>query len=62
MSSHNEPDIKRHFFTSSKAHQFALGYVHNLSKRTDIYAAYMNDKVSSLSGGDTFGGGVRMKF
>ena len=41
---------------------WALGYDYNLSKRTDIYAAYMNDKVSSMSGGDTFGGGVRMKF
>ncbi|VVE08440.1 porin [Pandoraea pneumonica] len=41
---------------------WALGYDYPLSKRTDIYAAYMMDKVSTLSTGNTAGGGIRMKF
>ena len=41
---------------------WAVGYDYLLSKRTDIYVAYMNDKLSGQSVGDTFGVGVRAKF
>lgn len=41
---------------------WALGYDYPLSKRTDLYAAYMNDKLSSLSTGQTVGAGIRAKF
>ncbi|VVE41087.1 porin [Pandoraea horticolens] len=41
---------------------WALGYDYDLSKRTDLYAAYLNDKVSGLEAGNTFGVGMRTKF
>jgi len=41
---------------------WALGYDYPLSKRTDLYAAYMNDRFTGQSTGDTFGAGVRAKF
>ncbi|MCW0134188.1 porin, partial [Burkholderia pseudomallei] len=41
---------------------WAVGYDYPLSKRTDVYAAYMNDHISSLSNGNTFGAGIRAKF
>jgi predicted porin len=41
---------------------WALGYDYPLSKRTDVYAAYMNDRLSGMSSGNTFGGGIRAKF
>nr|WP_043286416.1 porin [Paraburkholderia oxyphila] len=41
---------------------WAIGYDHPLSKRTDVYAAYMHDKLSGEPVGDTFGVGMRAKF
>jgi predicted porin len=41
---------------------WAIGYDYPLSKRTDVYAAYMNDKLSGQSVGDTFGVGIRAVF
>jgi predicted porin len=41
---------------------WALGYDYPLSKRTDVYAAYLNDHYTSMSTGDTFGVGIRAKF
>ncbi|WP_206954934.1 porin [Trinickia acidisoli] len=41
---------------------WAVGYDYPLSKRTDLYAAYMNDQLSSLSTGQTIGAGIRAKF
>jgi predicted porin len=41
---------------------WAVGYDYPLSKRTDVYAAYMNDRLSSLSTGQTIGAGIRAKF
>lgn len=40
----------------------AIAYDYNLSKRTDIYAAGIVDKVGNLSLGTTFGLGIRTKF
>lgn len=41
---------------------WALGYDYPLSKRTDLYAAYMSDRITGQSTGETFGAGVRAKF
>ncbi|WP_322061090.1 porin [Paraburkholderia sp. J63] len=41
---------------------WAIGYDYPLSKRTDVYAAYLGDKISGESYGDTFGVGIRAKF
>ncbi|PRG58082.1 porin [Burkholderia multivorans] len=40
----------------------ALGYDYPLSKRTDVYAAWRYDTMSSVSSGNTLGAGIRMKF
>ena len=40
----------------------SIGYDYPLSKRTDIYAAYMYDHISSMSSGNTYGVGLRAKF
>ena len=39
-----------------------LGYDHDLSKRTDVYAVYVNDKFTARSTGNTFAVGIRHKF
>lgn len=39
-----------------------VGYDYNLSKRTDVYAVYMNEKKTDLSSGNSFALGVRHKF
>jgi predicted porin len=41
---------------------WAVGYDYPLSKRTDVYAAYLDDKISGESHGETFGVGIRAKF
>ncbi len=46
-----------------QTHQsWALAYDYPLSKRTDLYAAYLYDHLSSQSTGYSFGGGMRMRF
>jgi predicted porin len=40
----------------------AIGYDYPLSKRTDVYAAYLYDKFSNMSSGETYGVGLRAKF
>jgi predicted porin len=39
-----------------------FGYDYNLSKRTDVYAVYMNDKVTNLTNGNTFSIGLKHAF
>lgn len=48
--------------TGSKRNTFSLGYDHFVSKRTDLYAAFMSDKVSGQGSGNNFGVGVRHRF
>lgn len=55
--------------TDLKAHQYNLGYTHDLSKRTNVYAAYTkvnnkNDATFNISGGYTsmLAVGVRHRF
>jgi len=45
-----------------KRDTLSLGYDHNLSKRTDLYAVVLNDKVTGLSGGTGFAAGIRHRF
>ncbi|KUY51952.1 porin [Burkholderia sp. RF2-non_BP3] len=40
----------------------ALGYDYRLSKRTDVYVAYMRDRVSGYGNGDSAGLGLRTAF
>lgn len=40
----------------------SVGYDHFLSKRTDVYVVYMNDKVTNLTKGNTFAVGVKHAF
>ena len=40
----------------------SLGYDYNLSKRTDIYAVAMRDKLDNLSAGSSYSVGVRHRF
>lgn len=47
-------DIKRSTFT--------LGYDHNLSKRTDVYAMFMNDRITNETTGNSIGLGIRHRF
>ena len=39
-----------------------LGYDHDLSKRTDVYAVFVSDKFTNLKTGNTFAVGIRHKF
>lgn len=39
-----------------------VGYDYNLSKRTDVYAMLMNDKITHQSSGSSFGVGIRHRF
>ncbi|NUA31405.1 porin [Cupriavidus basilensis] len=45
-----------------KRNTAGLAYDYNLSKRTDVYAAYFYDKLSDQSHGDSFGVGMRHRF
>ncbi|WP_028227792.1 porin [Paraburkholderia ferrariae] len=47
----------------NQTHQTAaIGYDYPLSKRTDLYAAYMYDHYDNMSSGMTYGAGIRTKF
>jgi len=40
----------------------SVGYDYDLSKRTDVYAVYMNDRITGQNSGNSFGLGVRHRF
>jgi predicted porin len=40
----------------------SVGYDYLLSKRTDVYAVYMHDRLTGVSAGNTLAGGVRLRF
>lgn len=48
--------------SSARRSTWAVGYDYPLSKRTDVYAAYLSDRITGQSGGDTLGIGLRLKF
>jgi predicted porin len=39
-----------------------VGYDYNLSKRTEVYAVYMNDKQTGLNTGNSIGAGIRLTY
>ncbi len=41
---------------------FTVGYDYYLSKRTDVYAMFMNDRITSQPTGNSFGVGIRHRF
>lgn len=45
-----------------KRNTASVGYDYDLSKRTDLYAIYMNDRVTNLSNANSLGVGVRHRF
>lgn len=48
--------------TGAKRTTLSLGYTHNLSKRTELYGVFMNDKLSNLGSGNNYSVGVRHRF
>ena len=46
----------------SKRDTYSLGYDYTMSKRTDLYAVYMNDKISGFNRGNSYALGVRHRF
>ncbi|GAB3554015.1 porin [Noviherbaspirillum agri] len=50
------------FGAEQKRNTTSIGYDYNLSKRTDLYAVYMNDRITDLDSGNSFGLGMRHRF
>jgi predicted porin len=48
--------------TGANRTTISLGYDYDLSKRTDVYAVYMSDKITGLSTGSNYGVGIRHRF
>lgn len=48
--------------TKVKNKTLTLGYDHFLSKSTDVYAVYLNDRLTGASNGNTYALGLRVKF
>lgn len=48
--------------SSADRKTLSLGYVHSLSKRTELYAVGMSDKIDGLSSGSSYSLGVRHRF
>ncbi len=48
--------------SGAKRSTFSIGYDYFLSKRTDLYAVYMNDKLSGKSSGNSAAVGIRHRF
>lgn len=51
-----KPDV------GNKRTTISTGYDYNLSKRTDVYAVFMNDKIAVTGTGKTYAVGVRHRF
>ena len=47
---------------STRRTTWAVGYDHNLSKRTDVYAIYLNDKLTGYGNAGSVGVGIRHRF
>jgi predicted porin len=48
--------------TGNQRKTFSVGYDHFLSKRTDLYAVAMSDKIATLSSGHGYSFGIRHRF
>jgi predicted porin len=51
-----KPDV------GAKRTTLSVGYTHNLSKRTELYGVFMNDKLSGTGSGNNYSVGVRHRF
>ena len=49
-------------FSQTTLRTYSLGYDYFISKNTDIYLAVLRDDASDLSSGNSFAGGVRLRF
>ncbi|WP_019142541.1 porin [Noviherbaspirillum massiliense] len=50
------------FGDEAKRNTASVGYDYDLSKRTDVYAIYMNDRITDQDSGNSFGVGIRHRF
>ena len=50
------------FGAEQKRNTASFGYDYNLSKRTDLYAVYMHDRITDQDSGNSFGLGLRHRF
>ena len=48
--------------TGAELKTFSFGYDYNLSKRSDLYAVYMNDAKTAVSTGTSYSVGLRHRF
>ena len=48
--------------SGAKRQTFTVGYDHFLSKRTDVYAMVMSDKITGQTSGTSVGVGIRHRF
>lgn len=48
--------------TGADRNTLSLGYIHNLSKRTELYAVAMHDKMDNISAGRSYSLGIRHRF
>ena len=46
----------------AKRDTISLGYDYSMSKRTDLYAIVMRDKITAFSSGTSYGAGIRHRF
>ncbi len=46
----------------AKRTTLTLGYSYTMSKRTELYGAYMNDKLSNLGTGNNYSAGIRHRY
>ena len=46
----------------NKRDTLTVGYDYNLSRRTDVYANVMHDKITTFTGGTSYAVGMRHKF
>ena len=48
--------------TGAELKTFSFGYDYTLSKRSDLYAVYMNDAKTGVSTGTSYSVGLRHRF
>ena len=52
----------RNNLLDAKRQTLTVGYDYNLSKRTDLYANVMHDRITNRSSGTSYGIGLRHRF
>lgn len=62
LAAYAQTDKKQTAAADQKRQTLSLGYDHDLSKRTDLYAVVVSDKVTALTRGTGFAVGIRHRF